>query len=452
MHQGSWQPLEPIEGVLVPGSFTRALGAAVATVAVTAAVVAAGTGALVVIRSERNDVTLKRPASYTSPAVEPEEQAGWGDATPPSGAPTTSTSTDTPTGRATPTPSPRPSAKADTRRAVRGPFSCPSARSLTVKQALMQTLLIGVSGANLTGPSGLTDGRTPVGGIVVYDTSALTAFRSGVLRRIATQSPPPVVAVHDEGGRVQRVDALFGSLPSAQQQGRMDPAQLRTLAATRARQLASVGVTLNLAPVLDLGGQPANGPVGDRAYSATGSGVATSAGAFAAGMRDGGVLPGFGQFPGRGRAVGDPDHVVAQTPTLASLRGNDLVPFQQLLTAGPSAVVVGNVYTPGLSSRPGLPATLDPAVYRLLRQQLGFRGLIVTAELSGHEAIQREYGTAKATIAALAAGADMVMLYHPGYLENLLARLSAAVASGELSEARVRDAAAHVLAAKGCRP
>jgi beta-N-acetylhexosaminidase len=427
----------------------------VATVAVTAAVVAAGTGALVVIRSGKGDVALKHPAGYTSPSVEPEERSGWGagsDGATPSASPASpGTGTTSPTSR-TATGAARPSAAADARLAVRGPFSCPSARSLTVKQALMQTLLIGVSGANLTGPSGLTDGPTPVGGIVVYDSSALTAFRSGVLRRIAGQSPPPLVAVDDEGGRVQRVDPLFGSLPSAQQQGRLDPVQLRAVAAQRARQLASVGVTLDLAPLVDLGGQPANGPIGDRAYGTTGGDVATSAAAFAAGMRDGGVLPAFGQFPGRGRSAGDPDHVVAQTPALASLQGNDLVPFQQLPIAGPSAVVVGNVTTPGLSSQPGLPATLDPAAYRMLRGRLGFRGLIITAELSEHDAIQRDYGTARATIAALAAGADLVMLYHPGYLENLLARLSAAVASGQLPEARVRDAAAHVLAAKGCRP
>lgn len=437
----------------MPGNLARGVGAAVATVAVTAAVVAAGTGALVVYRSENGSISLRHPARYSSPTVEPEEtfprvEVGTQAATEPLPA--------TPSGTAAPGATPSPTAAkprpTDTRVAVRRPFRCPSARSMTVKQALMQTLLVGVSGANTTGPRGLTDGRTPVGGIVVYDTSALTAFRSGILRQIAGQSPPPLVAVHDEGGRVQRVDALFGSLPSAQQQGRMDPAQLRTLAAKRARQLASVGVTLNLAPVADLGGQPANGPVGDRAYATSGADVATSAGAFAAGMRDGGVLPALAHFPGVGRASGDPAHVVARTPSLASMRGNDLVPFQQLLKAGPTAVVVGNVYVPGLSSRPGLPATLDPAVYTMLRRQLGFRGLIITSELSGQDAVQREYGTAKATIAALAAGADMVMLYHPGYLENLLSRLSAAVDSGQLPEARVRDAAAHVLAAKGCRP
>ncbi len=431
----------------MPGRIARGVGAAVATVAVTAAMVAAGTGALVVYRAG-DGTPAARSAGYASPPPE-----GVPDGSAESLAPAPPSVTDavpSPAPAATPAPPPSPR-RTDTRVTVRGPYRCPSAASLTIKQALMQTLLIGVSGANDTGPRGLTDGLTPVGGIVVYDSSGLTAFRSGVLRRIAAQSPPPLVAVDDEGGRVQRVDALFGSLPSARRQGGMAPEQLRALAARRARQLASVGVTLNLAPVVDLGGQPADGPIGDRAFASSAAGVTSSAGAFAAGMRDGGVLPALAHFPGIGRAAGDSAHVVARDPAWASLRDTDLVPFRELLAAGPSAVVVGNVVVPGLSSKPGLPATLDPAVYRVLRRDLGFRGLVITAELSQQDAVQQRYGTARATVAALAAGADMVTLYHPGYLENLLAQLSAAVASGQLSQARVRDAAAHVLAAKGCR-
>jgi beta-N-acetylhexosaminidase len=432
--------MEPIEGVPVPGSIARGVGAAVATVAVTAAVVAAGTGAFVVYRSE-SSTTAARPSGYATPSAA--ATTGGGLTIAPSRPSWTAASSPTPTpSTSTPTPTP-----ADTRLSVRGPYRCPTVASMSIKQALMQTLLIGVSGGNTTGPRGLTDGPTPVGGIVVYDGSGLTAFRSGVLRQIASQSPPPIVAVDDEGGPVQRVDALFGSMPSAAQQAAMTPAALRTLAAKRAAQLASVGVTLNLAPVADL-----SGPViGDRSYGDSPADVTAHAAAFAAGMRDGGVLPSVTHFPGYGGLSANPGQVVPRTAALDTLRGRDLVPFRQLLTAGPAAVVVGNVYVPGLSSKPGLPATLDPAVYGLLRKDLGFRGLIITSELSEQAAVQQQYGTAKATVAALAAGADLVMLYHPGYLENLLAALSAAVASGQLPEARVRDAAAHVLAAKGCR-
>lgn len=404
------------------GSLTRGIGAAVATVAVTATVVATGTGALVVYRSASTgtpttSANAYSPTTPTSPAE-------------------TSTS---PTTTATPVAT-----------AVRGPFSCPSADSMPLRAALAQTLLIGVSGANTSGPRGITDGSTPVGGIFLYPSSHDLAFTSGILRTIAEQSPPPIVAVDDEGGSVQRLNRIFGPLPSAREQGAMAPDSLRQLAARRAEKLASIGVTLNFAPVLDLGGN-STAIAQDRTFAMSTNDVATSATAVAAGMREGEVLPAVGHFPGMGRATGNPATGLPVTPNLDSLRTSDLVPFQRVFHSGPTAVLVGNVYVPGLASRSGLAATLDPATYRLLREDLGFTGLAVTVDLSGQTGIRSSDSTARATVAALAAGADMVTLNHPGYLEPLLNTMTAAVRSGELPESRVREAAAHVLASKGCQ-
>lgn len=417
------------------GSIARGIGAAVATVAVTATVVAAGTGALVVYRSTSGTATAARE-HYRSPSPTP------------SGSPTRATTTATAPPTSTP-PTPRASTK-NARTPLRGPYKCPSARTMSLRAALAQTLMIGVSGANTSGPRGITDGPTPVGGIFLYPSRHDLAFTSGILRTIAHQSPPPLVAVDDEGGDVQRVNRLYGSLPSARNQGTMDPAALRRLAAKRAGQLASAGVTLNFAPVLDLGGQ--SGAVAeDRTFAVSPNDVATSGAAVAAGMRDGKVLPGVSHFPGIGRATGNPATQLPVTPDLTSLRTSDLVPFQRVLDDGPTAVLVANVYVPGLSSRRGLAATLDPATYRLLRHDLGFTGLVVTSDLSGQPGIQDKFTTAQATVTALAAGADLVVLDHPGYLEPLLDAMTSAVRSGKLTQSRVRDAAAHVLAAKGCR-
>ncbi len=431
---GNRRPGRTTRRVRVPGSVARGIAAAVATVAVTATVVAAGTGALIVYRSATT-------AGAAAPL--PSVRARY--------APSPATSN--PGGPRTATPSPTPSAKPtprDTRLSVRAARTCPSASSLSLRAALAQTLMIGVSGQNTSGPRGITDGPTPVGGIFLYENDADLALRSGILPQISHQTPPPLVAVDDEGGRVQRVESLFGSMPSARAQGSMEPAALRALAAKRARQLSSVGVTLNFAPVLDLGGGAA-GTVGDRAFATSPEDVAVSGAAFAAGMRDGGVLPALGHFPGLGRARGDAATTIPTAPALASLRGNDLIPYQRVLADGPSAVLVGNVTVPGLSSRPDLPATLDPATYRLLRHDLGLRGLAITSDLSTNAAIRQKYSTPAATIAALAAGADLVVLNHPGYLEPLLDSLTTAVRSGALPESRVREAAARVLAAKGCR-
>jgi beta-N-acetylhexosaminidase len=404
----------------VVGTITRGIGAAVATVAVTAAVVATGTGALVVYRSASTGSPSTSVQAYPSATTSPPER---------------STPTNTPTTVA---------------RSVRGPYDCVSADSMPLRAALAQTLLIGVSGANTSGPRGITDGPTPVGGIFLYRSSHDLAFTSGILRAIAAESPPPIVAVDDEGGSVQRVDRIFGSLPSARRQGALDPDLLRRLAAQRATELNSVGVTVNFAPVLDLGGT-GSAIAQDRTFAASANDVAVSAAAVAAGMRDGKILPAVGHFPGAGRATGNPATGLPVTPGLDSLRTSDLIPFQRVFRDGPTAVLIGNVHVPGLASRDGIAATLDPATYRLLRQELGFTGLAITADLSGQAGIRNTHSTAEATVIALAAGADMVTLNHPGYLEPLLDAMTAAVRSGQLPESRVRDAAGHVLAAKGCR-
>jgi beta-N-acetylhexosaminidase len=421
----------------VAGSIARGIGAAVATIAVTATVVAAGTGALVVYRSATAGSEAGSREHYPSPS---------------DGASTATATATTATASATPAPSasPTPPVRKDTRTTLRGPFRCPSAKTMNLRAAVAQTLMIGVSGANTSGPRGITDGPTPVGGIFLYSSSHDLAFTSGILRSIAAQSPPPLVAVDDEGGSVQRVDRLYGPLPGARQQGAMDPAALRRLAAERAAHLAAAGVTLNFAPVLDLGG--GSGAVAaDRTFAVSPDDVAASGAAFAAGMREHKVLPGVGHFPGIGRATGDPATQLPVTPNLSSLRSSDLVPFQRVLDDGPTAVLVANAYVPGLSSRAGLATALDPATYRLLRGDLGFTGLAVASDVSGQPGIQDKYSTGQATVLALVAGADLVILNHPGYLEPLFDEIVAAVQSGKLPESRVREAAARVLATKGCR-
>jgi beta-N-acetylhexosaminidase len=420
----------------VIGSLTRSIGAAVATVAVTATVVATGTGALVAYRSASTETPTASTRAYPS-TTEPSATA------PQSGTPSTSAASTEASAAPTDT-----AAHAAT--AVRGPFSCPSVDAMPLRAALAQTLLIGVSGANTSGPRGITDGSTPVGGIFLYSSSHDLAFTSGILRTIAEQSPPPIVAVDDEGGSVQRLNRLFGPLPSARSQGGMDPDSLRQLATRRGHQLASVGVTLNFAPVLDLGGN-STAIAQDRTFAVSANDVSTSATAVAAGMRQAGILPAVGHFPGMGRSAGNPVRGLPVTPDLNSLRSSDLIPFQRVFQGGPTAVLIGNVNVPGLTSRRGLAATLDPATYRLLREDLKFTGLAITADLSGQAGIRSSYSTAQATIEALAAGADMVTLNHPGYLEPLLDSMTAAVRSGKLPESRVREAAGRVLASKGCQ-
>ena len=132
------------------------------------------------------------------------------------------------------------------------------------------------------------------------------------------------------------------------------------------------------------------------------------------------------------------------------LKAAALRPFETAITAGVPAVMVGNVSVPGLTG--GLPASLSTAaITGLLRDQLGFRGLVLTDSLSALAVKDAGYGVPRAAARAIGAGADMVMFdsSDPGATADaIIARIAAAVRSHRLPVSRLDDAVQHVLAAK----
>jgi beta-N-acetylhexosaminidase len=287
-----------------------------------------------------------------------------------------------------------------------------------------------------------------VGGIFLAG-SATGLLSDGALQQVqAAAAVPLAVAVDDEGGRVQRIDALDGQLPSARWMvAHLAVEQVYELARKRGRQLHARGVTVDFAPVLDVSSQRDGAVIGDRSFSSDPNTVARYAGAFARGLRDAGVLPVFKHFPGHGRATGDSHRGPAKTPPLAALRDVDLVPYRQLLDGQPAAVMVGHLDVPGLTE-PNTAASLSPAALALLRDQFGFDGLVITDDLGSMAAITARVDLPEAVRRALVAGADMALWITANRLPEVLDHLEQAVAAGALPEPRINAAVARVLAAK----
>lgn len=328
---------------------------------------------------------------------------------------------------------------------ARPAVGCADAATMSLRDALAQTLMVGVAAPTrkeLTLLAGLG-----IGGLFLHG-NGTRELTDGRLQRLSAAAVRPLVSADDEGGRVQRIAALAGSMRSAQQQARtLKPEQVRKLANKRGAKLLTYGITMDLAPVVDLG--TSNPAIGDRSYSGKPARVATYAGAFAAGLRDAGVLATLKHFPGHGRAVGDSHQGQATTPPVDSLRARDWVPYRALRGSG-AAVMVGHLTVPGLST-PGLPSSLDPKVYRALRREIGFSGLVVTDELSEMKAVRDRFGLHQAVRRAIAAGADLALFFaEPARVPRLVKQLDADMRHGRLSPARVRNAATRVLAAKGC--
>jgi beta-N-acetylhexosaminidase len=321
-----------------------------------------------------------------------------------------------------------------------------------LEQQLAQLLMVGVDPRNGSEAEGLV-GRYGVGGVFIGG-EATGIFVDGSLARLPSLTPvPPFVAVDEEGGRVQRIDALAGSIPSARTMAQtMTTAQVHDLALQRGRALRELGVTMDLAPVVDVSSQSTGQVIGDRSFSSDPAVVSEYAGAFASGLREAGVFPVLKHFPGHGRATGDSHRQAAVTPLLADLSTVDLIPYRNLLTEPRTAVMTGHLDVPGLTV-PNEPASISPnAVSDLLRTQLGYRGLVITDDLSQMVAITRSYSVAEAALRALVAGNDMALFVRSADLPDVLSHLVDAVASGRLDAAQVNASVQRVVAAKSYDP
>ncbi|HMC38474.1 MAG TPA: glycoside hydrolase family 3 N-terminal domain-containing protein [Acidimicrobiales bacterium] len=306
------------------------------------------------------------------------------------------------------------------------------------------------------------------GGLILIGAVPGPAQLRAALAPVTAASPRPMVMADEEGGAVQRLEGDVVAIPSARQMAAtMTPAQVQQLAAEVGRQMKALGVGVDLAPVVDLdagAGPSARDPDGTRSFSADPDVASRYAQAFAAGLTAGGVIPVFKHFPGLGGSTGNTDYGAAPTPPLAQLQHAGLIPFQRAAGAGAQAVMVSNATVPGLTS---VPVSLSAAaVTGLLRDQIHFRGLVLTDSLSAGAIRAAGRSVPAAATAAVSAGADMVLFgstltaadraqLAPGPLSAEIAAivgaLSGAVRAGTLPEARLDAAVLDVVRARGTR-
>ena len=324
-----------------------------------------------------------------------------------------------------------------------------------VRRLAEQTLVVPVQETNVGAVS--AEVAAGAGGVILFGHKAPSHLASK-LRTLVGQAPhgiAPLVMTDEEGGAVQRMPNLVGSMPSARTMAAtMTRSQIRTLATKVGSRMRKVGVTMNLAPVLDLDNGPGpsrTDPIGTRSFSLS---VRTTTGdglAFARGMRAGGEMPTVKHFPGLGQATGNTDLEPASTKRWSYLKTHGLLPFVSAINAGLPAVMVTNARVPGLTK---LPATLSRAVVQgELRRRLGFHRLVLTDSLSAGAISGAGYQVSAASVRAVAVGADMVLF---GATPDLVAArtrhvvraLVNAVATGALPRSRLQSAVVHVLRAK----
>lgn len=288
-----------------------------------------------------------------------------------------------------------------------------------------------------------TEGQ--LGGVVLLGESDNNLGAS--LATLQTGPFPVVISSDEEGGIVQRLTNLLGPLPSAQELAQRTPEEVRALFKDYGERMLGLGITVDLAPVVDVGGGPG---IGTRSFGTDAETVTIYARAVIQGLLDAGVTPVIKHFPGHGRASADSHLELPQTPPLDELRTLDLVPFQTLLGEsfdGEVMVMVGHLSVPGLSD--GTPTSLSPnTITGLLRNELGYDG-IVMADALDMGAIVNNFTPQEALLRSIEAGVDMAIISGTIQMPVLLDAIEGAVENGRISQERIDQSAGRVLALKG---
>ena len=291
----------------------------------------------------------------------------------------------------------------------------------------------------------------PVGGVMIFGQNIESADQllslTADLNRFAAQARlyPLFIGVDEEGGLVSRVANKLG-YPLAKGPNELGATGDEEAALAAGRQIADylrpLGVNMTFSPPLDT--LPDQDNPGVQSFGEDPQLVYRLASFMAQGLREGGVLPCFTHFPGHGAKEGTTSANISIKRTLDEMRAQEWVPFQIAIDNGAEMILVshGRVRVMG----DDMPASCSSIMIdAILRNQMGFQGVVVTDSLR-MRAVTSYYKTGQECVAALKAGADILLL--PPDLEKAVSAIQKALASGEITMERVEESVQRILAVK----
>ena len=285
-----------------------------------------------------------------------------------------------------------------------------------------------------------------LGGAALFSRNLETPEQIAALcAELRAANPEVLIAVDEEGGDVTRLEVAEGSsYPGNLALGKADDVALtEAVGRSIGRDLASLGINFDYAPCVDVNANPDNPVIGTRSFGSESELVARHSAAYVRGIQSQGVVGCAKHFPGHGDSAGD-SHLglpLVDYDEVSELL--HLAPFRSAIEAGVKAIMTAHILFP--RHDPDVPATMSREILTgLLRERLGFQGLIVTDGID-MGAISGRYGVAEGTVRAIAAGCDAICWggsyadeQNYLYLRNALVW---AVREGRLSPERLGEAA-----------
>ena len=327
---------------------------------------------------------------------------------------------------------------------------------LSIEQQVGQLLMIGTP-IGSPGDASQAVQRYQLGGIFLAGRSSVSASALkqsiGRLQSVAAKSGVALqIGIDQEGGQVQTLKGTdFPPIPSAVNQGKLDSATLKTRTAEWAKRLKDVGVTIDLAPVADVvptSVGKANPPIGafDRQYGPAPDPVAEDVATVVAAIQGVGVLTTLKHFPGLGRVRVNTDTSTGARDDLTTADDASLKPFITGIATGSAAVMISSATYPKLDPA-NVAAFSAPIVTGLLRQKLGFDGLVLSDDLGAAVAVS-SVAVGQRAVRFVQAGGDVVLSVKLSDAGPMTDALLAAAKSNPAFATRVTESATRVIRSK----
>jgi beta-N-acetylhexosaminidase len=329
---------------------------------------------------------------------------------------------------------------------------------MSLDEELGQMMMVEFSGTSMNADLQYMLVKEHAGGTILYASNVQTTDQVAALDAASEglAKIPLLISVDQEGGNVNPLQPITGDRPSAQSIGATgDPNMAQRQGVSDGQMLKKLGINVNLAPVVDVQSLTndqfdASSMAGfeERMYGSTPQTVSAFAGAYLTGLQAQGVIGCLEHWPGLGGDGIDPEDalpVLKQSRT--DLNTIDFAPYKTLLARGNVDMILStHEVVPAYD--PNLPASLSPTMIdQVLRHDLGFQGVVITDGL--YMGALNHWAVPQAAVLAILAGNDIILgPWTHTQLQAVLDALNAAVASGQITRARIALSVQRILALK----
>ncbi len=285
-----------------------------------------------------------------------------------------------------------------------------------------------------------------IGGLIMFQSGPVTQAKLTNYYQSVSEIPL-MIAGDYEWGLSMRVDSTV-DYPRQMLMGAMQNEKIiYDFGVETARQCKRLGIHINFAPVIDVNNNPANPVINSRSFGEEKKNVAHKGAMYMAGMQDYRVLAVGKHFPGHGDTDVDSHYNLPVIPhNMARLNDLELYPFKYLINHGLGGVMMAHLHIPALDSTPNSASSLSkPIVTDLLKNKLGFKGLVFTDAL-GMQGITKYHKPGETEVKAIVAGVDVLLM--PRNVPEAFAAIKQAIAYGRITQADIDQRVKKILAAK----